>query len=206
VLVNRRRDRDDDPWIGPDDFQTGWLGASHLLALGHRRIAFLMLDLDLGNNLLRYAGIMAALEEYGCDRDRCWIKTDLADRTNGKQYMKELLALPPGKRPTAIFAPQTLLTDAVVHAIYEAGMKMPADISAVGYTGRDEPDITSVRVPLAEIGRLAAEHLLNLLGPEKETARLPDRPVGVTLVDMGTTGPPPEAVARAVSDPHEKAC
>ena len=61
-------------------------------------------------------------------------------------------------------------------------------------------------LPLAEIGRLAAEHLLNLLGPEKETARLPDRPVGVTLVDMGTTGPPPEAVARAVSDPHEKAC
>ena len=204
VLVNRRRDRDDDPWIGPDDFQTGWLGASHLLALGHRRIAFLMLDLDLGNNLLRYAGIMAALEEYGCDRDQCWIKTDLADRTNGKQYIRELLALPPGERPTAIFAPQTLLTNAVVHAIYEAGMNMPADISAVGYTGHDEPDITSVRVPLVEMGRLAAEHLLKLLGSEREAAQLPDRPVGVTLVDMGTTGPPPDAAGQAAADPDDK--
>jgi LacI family transcriptional regulator len=190
VLVNRRRDKADDPWIGPDDFQTGWLGASHLLALGHRRIAFLLLDLDLGNNRLRLAGIRAALDEFDCDLDQCWIKTDLTDRSGGKQYMRELLALPPDRRPTAVFAPQTGLADAVGHAIYEEGLRIPADISMIGYTATDDPDFTSIKVPLAEIGRQATEHLIKLLGADKEMAHLPDRPLPVTLVDRGSTAPP----------------
>ena len=196
VLVNRRRDSADDPWIGPDDVQTGWLGASHLLALGHRRIAFLLLDLDLGNNRLRLAGIKSALEEYGCDPNQCWIKTDLTDRPGGKQYVRGLLALPAEKRPTAIFAPQTMLTDVVAHAIYEAGLRIPKDISLVGYTASDEPDFTSIKVPIAEIARCATEHLLKLLGDEKEMAQLPDRPMPVRLVDAGSTAPPPGAAGR----------
>lgn len=193
VLVNRRRDSDDDPWIGPDDVQTGWLGASHLLALGHRRIAFLLLDLDLGNNRLRLAGIRDALEKYECDPDQCWIKTDLTDRPGGKHYVRELLALPPNERPTAIFAPQTILADAVVRAIYEAGMRIPEDISVIGYTASDEPDFTSIKVPLDEIARYATNHLLKLLGNEKNSAQFPDRPIAVTLIDSGSTAPPPEA-------------
>ena len=191
VLVNRRRDGTDDPWIGPDDFQTGWLGASHLLALGHRRIAFLFLDLDLGNNRLRLAGIKAALEEYGCDPDQCWIKTDLTDRRRGKQYMRELLALPSDRRPTAVFAPQTGLADAVFHSIYESSLRIPADISMVGYTATEDPDFTSIKPPLAEIARHATEHLIKLLGSERAAAGLPDRPLPVTLIDMGSTAPPP---------------
>jgi LacI family transcriptional regulator len=191
VLVNRRRDNDDDPWIGPDDVQTGWLGASHLLSLGHRRVAFLLLDLDLGNTRLRLAGIKAALKDYECDPSQCWIRTDLADRSRSKQYVRELLALPPGERPTAIFAPQTTLSDAVIHTIYEAGLRIPEDISMVGYTAIDHPDFTSIKVPLAEIGRQATEHLVKLLGEEKESARLPDRPMAVSLLDAGSTAPPP---------------
>lgn len=192
VLVNRRRDSDDDPWIGPDDIQTGWLGASHLLALGHRRIAFLLLDLDLGNNRLRLAGIKTALDEYDCDPDQCWIKTDLTDRPGGKKYVQELLALPPNERPTAIFAPQTILADAVVRAIYESGMRIPEDISVIGYSASDEPDFTSIKVPLDEIARHATNHLLKLLGSEKDSAQLPDRPIAVSLIDSGSTAPPPD--------------
>ena len=198
VLVNRRRDSDDDPWIGPDDFQTGWLGASHLLALGHRRMAFLLLDLDLGNHRLRLAGIKAALDEYNCDPDQCWIKTDLTDRPGGKKYVQELLALPPNDRPTAIFAPQTILADAVVRAIYEAGMRIPEDISVIGYTASDEPDFTSIKVPLDEIARHATNHLLKLLGHEKDSARLPDRPLAVSLIDRGSTAPPPDTNVRRI--------
>lgn len=205
VLVNRRRDSADDPWVGPDDLQTGWLGASHLLALGHRRIAFLLLDLDLGNNRLRLAGIRAALEEYGVDPGQCWIRTDLADRQGGKQYVKELLALPPDKRPTAIFAPQTALSDAVVHAIYEAGLKIPTDISMIGYTATDDPDFTSIKVPLTEIGQRATDHLLKLLRGETETAHLPDRPIPVTLIDMGSTAPPRAGVHESSETPEKSA-
>lgn len=190
LLVNRRRDQDDELWIGPDDFQTGFIGASHLLGLGHRRIAFLLLDLEVGNNLYRLAGIKAALKEFDCDPDQCWIKTDLGDRAGGKRCVADLLALPRGKRPTAIFAPQTILGDAVVHATYKAGLRMPDDVSVVGYTASSEPDFTCVRVPLDAIGRLATENLIKLLNGETHLVSLPDKKVAVELVDMGTTAPP----------------
>jgi LacI family transcriptional regulator, galactose operon repressor len=191
LLVNRRRDQDDELWIGPDDFQTGWLGAAHLLELGHRRIAFLLLDLDVGNNLHRLAGIKAALAEFGCDPKRCWIKTDIGDRAGGKRYVRDLLALPRSERPTAIFAPHTILGDAVVHATYQAGFRMPGDLSVIGYTASSEPDFTCIRVPLDEIGRLATENLIKLLNGEKHLVSLPDQEIAVNLIDMGSTAPPP---------------
>lgn len=189
LLVNRRRDQDDELWIGPDDFQTGFLGASHLLGLGHRRIAFLLLDLEVGNHLHRLAGIKAALKEFDCDASGCWIKTDLGNRAGGKQCVRELLALPKGERPTAVFAPQTTLSDAVVHATYQAGFRMPDDVSVIGYTASAEPDFTCVRVPLDEIGRLATENLIRMLNGENHLVSLPDQKMAVELIDMGSTAP-----------------
>lgn len=190
LLVNRRRERSDDPWIGPDDIQTGRLGASHLLALGHRRIAFLFQDLELGNNLLRLAGINQALEEFDCDPDQCWIKTDLAERVMVKEFVRDLMALPPTERPTAIFAPQMFVSDAVVHAVYQSGLRVPSDISFIGYTGSDRPDYTCIKVPLDEIGRRATEHLITMLSGDGEAAKPTDRQFPVALVDVGTTAPP----------------
>jgi DNA-binding LacI/PurR family transcriptional regulator len=61
----------------------------------------------------------------------------------------------------------------------------------IGYTATDDPDFTSIKVPLAEIGRQATEHLIKLLGTDREMAHLPARPLPVTLIDMGSTAPPP---------------
>ncbi len=192
VLINRRRIGTDDPWVGPDDFQTGYLGASHLLGLGHRRIAFLLLDLEIGNIRSRLAGIQAALKEYKHDPAECFIKTDLNTRPGGKKYVRELLALPPDQRPTAFFAPQTILSDAVVHAIYESGFRVPQEVSMIGYTAQQVPDFTSIRVPLDEIGRRATGHLIGLLSGDGETIPLPSAPIPVSLIDMGSTAPPPK--------------
>jgi LacI family transcriptional regulator len=190
VLINRRRIGVDDPWVGPDDFQTGYLGASHLLGLGHRRIAFLILDLEIGNIHSRLAGIKAALAEAGQDPGEAIIRTDLKDRLTGKKYVRELLSLPPGERPTAFFAPQTILSDAMVHAVYEAGFRVPEEISVVGYTAVEMPDFTSIRVPLDEMGRRATEHLIGQLSEGRTGDPLPAKPLAVSLVDMGSTAPP----------------
>jgi LacI family transcriptional regulator len=192
LLVNLRRDQDDDLWIGPDDFQAGRLGAGHLLELGHRRIAFLLPDLDVGNHLHRFAGIKAALAEFDCDPEQCWIKTDIGDRAAWKRYVQELLRLPRGERPTAICALQTMLADAVVHATYHSGLRMPADVSVVGYTTSPEPDFTCIHVPLDEIGRLATETLIKMLNGGRGFVSLPDQKIAVRLIDMGSTAAPPE--------------
>jgi len=190
LLVNRRRDQDDELWIGPDDFQTGYLGTTHLLGLGHRRIAFMLLNLHVGNSVHRLAGIKAALEEYDCDPGRCWIETNVGSRAGGKRCVANLLALPRGERPTAIFAPQTILCDAVVHATYRAGLRMPDDVSVIGYTASSEPDFTCIRVPLDTIGRLATDSLIKLLNDENHVLSLPSRKVPVELIDGGSTAPP----------------
>jgi LacI family transcriptional regulator len=190
VLINRRRFEIDDPWVGPDDYQSGYLGASHLLRLGHRRIAFLILDLEIGNIHSRLAGIKAALAEHGRDPGDCIIRTNLKDRQSGKKFVRELLSLPPGERPTAFFAPQTILSEAMVHAVYQSGLRVPQDVSVVGYTAQEVPDFTSIKVPLDEMGRRATEYLLGLLSEERKGDSLPRTPLAVSLVDMGSTAPP----------------
>jgi LacI family transcriptional regulator len=190
VLINRRRFEIADPWVGPDDFQTGYLGASHLLGLGHRRIAFLILDLEIGNIHSRLAGIKAALAEHGADSADCIIRTNLKDRLSAKKYIRELLSLPARERPTAFFAPQTILSDAMIHAVYQSGLRVPQDVSVVGYTAQEVPDFTSIRVPLDEIGRRATQQLIRQLSEEAEGDALPMPPFPVSLVDMGSTAPP----------------
>lgn len=190
LLVNLRRDQDDDLWIGPDDFHAGRLGAGHLLELGHRRIAFLLPDLEVGNYLHRLAGIKAALAEFDCDPAQCWITTDIGDRAAWKRYVRDLLALPRGERPTAICALQTMLADVVIHATYRSGLRMPADISVVGYTTSSEPDFTCVHVPLDGIGRMAANNLINMLNGDEHPVSSHDQKIRGDLIDVGSTAPP----------------
>jgi LacI family transcriptional regulator len=190
VLINRRRFEIDDPWVGPDDFQTGYLGASHLLGLGHRRIAFLILDLEIGNIHSRLAGIKAALADYGRDPGECIIRTNLKDRLSSKKFVRELLLLPPDERPTAFFAPQTILSDAMIHAVYQSGLRIPEEISVVGYTGQDLPDFTSISVPLDEMGRRATQRLIRQLSEDDGVDAPRMAPLAVRLIDMGSTAPP----------------
>ena len=188
-LMNRRRDDEDDPWVGPDDVQTGRLGAEHLVDLGHRRMAFLMADLRVWNHRSRLDGFRAALDAKGVELDPALVGTDLPTRAAGRDFVSSLLALPPGRRPTAIFAPQTVLSDVALMTLYRAGLRVPEDISLVGYTASADPDVTSIVASIREVGRLAATSLVaRLAGEEVRDTRtmLP-----VRLVERGSTSPPP---------------
>jgi len=191
IVVNRRSEKARVPWIGPDDFQTGWLGTEHLLSLGHRRIAFVLMDTEIINTKLRVDGVKAALATFGCAPESCWIKTDLQTRAEGKRYMLSLFRLPPEKRPTAIFAPHTVMTEAMMYAAWEAGLRVPEDLSVIGYSGFEDHDITTVHVPILEIGRLAAEHLIDHLGSRTSEPLVYDRTLPVSFVDRGSTASPP---------------
>lgn len=187
LLVNRRRGKDDSLWIGPDDFQVGYMGARHLLELGHRRIGFPLLNLEVGNNIYRLEGIKTALKEFDCAPD--WLKIGLGDRAGGKRWIREILSLPRAERPTAIFCTQAILADAVVHATYQSGLRVPDDVSVIGYTASPDPDFTCVWVPLEEVGRRAAENLISLLNGEPSLVSAGDR-IAAELIDRGTTAPP----------------
>lgn len=193
VLLNRHRDVTDDPWIGPDDHQTGMLGAEYLAKLGHRRIAFIG-GPATSNMLLRESGFRAALKGMKWPVHEKLVVTGIEHREAAKQCVQQMLALPADRRPTAFFVPHTQLSSAVFASLNRAGLKLPVDASLVGYSALSSPDITSICAPLDEIGRLGTDFLIRRLrdGEFAASARLHIM-LPVTLVDGGSASslPPP---------------
>ncbi|MBI5909182.1 MAG: LacI family DNA-binding transcriptional regulator [Betaproteobacteria bacterium] len=188
VLINRRRSGNTDPWIGPDDQRTGWLGGHHLAGLGHRRIAFLMGRSEIGNMGLREAGYRAALAELDCPVAEDLIFRDLTDRRSGYDCAQALLALPRDSRPTALFSVHSVPLDGAMIGIQKAGLKVPDDLSLVGYSASNDPDLTSVCIPAEEMARAATQHLLERLSGEKAAGEgVLNTTLPVELIDRGTS-------------------
>ncbi len=186
VLINRRRAGDIDPWIGPDDFGTGFLGGQHLVSLGHRRIAFLMGRSEIGNMRLREAGFRDALKQADIPVSEMLICRDLTDRQSGYDCARTLFAKPSSQRPTALFAVHSVPLDGATSALQRVGLKVPDDFSLVGYSVSEKTELTSVCIPADEMARAATMYLLNRLdGAETETPFSQTLPV--VLVDRGTT-------------------
>jgi LacI family transcriptional regulator len=191
VLLNRRRTVADDPWFGPDARQVGWTAGDHLAGLGHRRIAFIQGDSSIGQLADRFVGFSAALSERGIEIDEELVATELPSRAEARVAIARMLSLPSSKRPTALFVAITTLVDGVVNALYAEGLRIPDDVSVLGYSGGTTPAVTSVCVPTAEIGRRATEQLIQFLN-ENLSGLVPGGPVCVEikLVDQGTTARP----------------
>lgn len=76
---------------------------------------------------------------------------------------RELLALT--DPPTAIFAANDVMAAGVIDAVHALGLRVPDDVSVIGYDDRDmakflKPALTTVRLPMAQIGSTAAERLI----------------------------------------------
>jgi LacI family transcriptional regulator len=92
-----------------------------------------------------------------------WIQPGDWEVEGGYRGAQSLLQL--SNRPTAIFAANDLMAVGVIYAIQDAGLSVPQDIAVVGYDNREftwvvRPNITTVDMPVYEMGRIAAEILL----------------------------------------------
>jgi LacI family transcriptional regulator len=155
------------PSVEPDDERGGYEATRYLLDAGHRRIAFVTTSEPSGAADERLAGYRRALAEAGVEADPAliaWAENTLSVRM-GEDAAAPLLALP--ARPTAIFAYNDPLAQGVYRAIQRAGLRVPQDISVIGYDDQLhiaaalEPGLTTMRLPHYEMGRWAVEHLLS---------------------------------------------
>jgi LacI family transcriptional regulator len=178
------------PAITIDNVEGGRMAAEHLLALGHRRIAFLG---DREENLFgfdssahRRAGFAEALAAAGAPLAPEWILRRPHGRDHARAAAAELLAQE--QRPTAVFATSDVQAIGVLEAAQAAGVPVPEQLSvigfdnveAAGYTG-----LTTVAQPLEEIGTLGADLLLRALSGEAvESRRMP-----LAIVERGSTAP-----------------
>ncbi|SFB05226.1 transcriptional regulator, LacI family [Amycolatopsis marina] len=144
-----------------DDAEAGaTLAIDHLVGLGHRRIAHFDGD-GAATSAARRRGYRAAMARHGLEP--LVIRSEHTD-TAGEKAVRELLAagVP---LPTAVFAGNDFNAVGAISAFEEAGLRVPEDVSVVGYDNTSlaalkHVSLTTVDQPRTEMGRLAVEALL----------------------------------------------
>ncbi|WP_165986061.1 substrate-binding domain-containing protein [Streptomyces sp. YIM 98790] len=173
---------------------TNWAGAyeatTHLLERGHRRIALVTGPPDHLYARARTAGYHSAMAAAGLVPASGLIRNGTYDRASGAEQVRALLALP--EPPTALFICSDHMAIGGYEAISAAGLRVPDDISVVGFDDLPEarwvsPALTTVRQPLKEMGGSALRTLVRLLnGDEPESPRIE---LATTLVVRDSTAP-----------------
>ncbi|MEJ1968147.1 MAG: LacI family DNA-binding transcriptional regulator [Rhizomicrobium sp.] len=173
----------------------GLEAARHLTALGHRRIAHIS-----GPSLFRSAherrrGFVQGLAEAGVKMPTGYDREAAYTFETGTENAAALLAMK--SRPTAIFCGNDEMAAGVYKAARDAGLSIPADVSVVGYddsamASRLYPLLTSVRLPIHDMGQMAAAKLIATTR-EKRTHTDEKTEVVPVLVPRESSAAPPKA-------------
>ena len=166
VIVDRTRSDTTFCTVAVDDVLGGRLALEHLIDQGHDRVAYIGGPGTIGQVRDRHDGAMAAWREAGLDEDRL-LRIDTASMSfaAGREAGERLLGLPAARRPTAAFCANDLIALGLLQQTMLAGQRVPHDLAIVGYDDIDYAaaaavPLTSVRQPRRELGRVAAELLL----------------------------------------------
>ncbi|GCE31732.1 LacI family transcriptional regulator [Dictyobacter alpinus] len=183
------------PTVMVENISASMLGMEHLLSLGHRRIGIVTGPAHWGMTINRVAGYYAALAAAGVPINPNLICEGRWTAESGEEICAQLLSLP--EPPTAIFAFNDDMAIGVVHALSKRGIRVPEDISVVGFDDVSlnlpyiTPGLTTVRQPLKEIGRLAVDVLYRLL--QHQPLEATHIRLSARLVVRDSTGPCKEA-------------
>jgi DNA-binding LacI/PurR family transcriptional regulator len=152
--------------IAIDDFQGGQIATRHLISLGHRRIGMIRRKPSTALSRMRYVAFQEVLQQAQISFDADLVIESEAGQASGYASMQKLLALP--QPPTAVFAHNDVLAMGAMSAIYQAGLTVPQDLSIIGYddiihSAYLNPPLTTVKLPIAEMGRVAGKKVLDLI-------------------------------------------
>lgn len=188
VMVGRRvRDVDAD-FVLTDEAHGVGLVLDHLIELGHERIVHVDGGKGAGG-ALRRARYLRGMRARRLGRHARVIAGDFTEEA-GTEAARQLLAEP--QLPTAVFAANDLIAAGLLGGFDRAGVKVPADVSIVGYDNISiahlaHVSLTTVDQPRAEMGRLALELLLDRIDNRRENVL---RLLEPALVVRSTTAVP----------------
>ncbi|PRX43626.1 LacI family transcriptional regulator [Prauserella shujinwangii] len=166
----------DVPTIGATNWAGGLSATEHLIGLGHRRIGFVAGRPELWCSRARLDGYRAGLETAGLAVDPDLIVEGRFDYESGFRGGERLVDL--AHPPTAVFAASDQMALGVHEALRRRGLRVPEDVSVVGFDDLPEarwaaPPLTTVRQPMADMGRLAVRTVQRLVrGEEIESPRV----------------------------------
>jgi DNA-binding LacI/PurR family transcriptional regulator len=163
--------------VGATNWSGGMAATNHLIELGHSRIAIITGPPALLCSRARLDGYRGALERAGLRVDEQLVRPGDFRVKAGYEQAKILFEL--RDRPSAIFAGNDLAALGVLRAAREAGLRVPDDVSVVGFDDIplaewSTPTLTTVRQPLTEMAAVAVAILLEIAesGPQKRRVEL----------------------------------
>jgi LacI family transcriptional regulator len=171
-----------------DDLGGAYRATSYLVERGHRRIAHIQGDLRYASARSRRDGYEQALADAGLPQDESLILGGTWEPQDASQATQQLLGLDPP--PTAIFAANDSFAFAAIEILRARGLRVPDDMGVIGFDDiplaqEMTPALTSVRIPLVELGQRAANIALRLLDNET-AANQQSETLSVELIQRGT--------------------
>ena len=161
------------PTIKIDDFESAYQMTNYLIEKGHKKIAVIQGGATVQHEQDRMAGFEKALKDAGLAPDKKLVELGYWTREGGKEACKKLFK---GKGDfTCIFCFNDLMAAGVYDYLYEQGKQPGKDYAVAGFDNREmsdylSPALTTMEIPLEEIGRKSAEVLLKKIdGKEIET-------------------------------------
>lgn len=159
-----------------DDFEGARLATHHLLALGHRRIAFISGDTRHPDAKERRRGYRAAIEAAGLAYNANLVMPGNFTEDSGRMAVERLID---SREPfTALFAANDQMAFGAALALHRRNRRVPDDVSLVGFDDLagavySVPPLTTVHHPAYELGQMAATAMQQLLAGEPVQAALP---------------------------------
>ncbi len=184
----------DHPVVNVDDQGGAEAAARHLIELGHRELAIIVLPptrsqaANTPTAVRRLAGYRSAIERAGAAAPHT-----VTAGTSIAAGARAFESLPRGKqRPSGVLAMSDMAAIGVISAAQSAGLRIPEDLSVVGFddipaSAWTNPPLTTVRQPIVEKGRLAARLLIQSM---KGKAVDSPAPLKTTLVIRNSTSMP----------------
>jgi LacI family transcriptional regulator len=188
VVVSMSAHAYDAPRVTLDNAGAMATATRHLIDLGHRRIGYLSGPLDLSISDVRMQGYRRALEEAGIADDPSLVECGFFSIEGGAIATATLMDR---ASPTAIVCGNDLMAFGALRRLLDDKVRVPEQVSVIGFDDIEfaayaSVPLTTIRVPLTEMGRMATELVLELLGGGVP-ASLPT--VAVGLVVRGSTAP-----------------
>jgi LacI family transcriptional regulator len=166
VLLDRPSRSKDLCSVAVDDVLGGDMAAMHLIVEGHTRIAFVHGPLIIRQCADRRRGVLRALKSAGLDPQESLLDITTSAQTvrEGEASVERLLSA--SIKPTAVFCGNDLLALGLMRGLIKRGLSIPDDMALVGYDDVEfasvlSTPLTSVRQPKYELGRAAAELLID---------------------------------------------
>ncbi|HWD00360.1 MAG TPA: LacI family DNA-binding transcriptional regulator [Candidatus Sulfopaludibacter sp.] len=167
--------------VTANHWRGGYDAAQHLIAMGHRHIAYVGASAAHARRLRRFEGFCDALHEHGLEVREEWVAGPSSDSgpgfstlADGYAATQRLLDL--SRRPTALFARNDFTAMGAISAARDRGLRIPEDLAIVGFdnvplSAFTTPPLTTVQQPTAEQGQRAAQLLLERIEGEVEMER-----------------------------------